>query len=59
MNSHTGNTSNLKDSPTPESAVAREHGPIVLLERELEMVAAAGGASGGVLHGGGGRSAWS
>ena len=56
MNSHTGNASNLKDSPTPESAVAREHGPIVLLERELEMVAAAGGVS-GVLHGRGGHSA--
>jgi hypothetical protein len=57
MNSHTSNASNLKDSPTPESAVAREHGPIVLLERELEMVAAAAGVAGGVLHGGGGRSA--
>lgn len=57
MNSHTSNASNLKDSPTPKSAVAREHGPIVLLERELEMVAAAAGVAGGVLRGGGGHSA--
>jgi hypothetical protein len=47
MKTRTSNRSNLKDSPaTIEAAAVGEYGPTVLTERELDMVAAAGGRGG-------------